>query len=169
MVSGLILPSGVIIFCYSRVIYHVWFKADANRTTNIALLKSRRKLTKLFIIITVIFLITWTPTFGRFVLRQYIFDAKNFWIFELSTMFLGLAGSTANPVIYSFRCPRFRQDVVRLLTCRCYKGRRRPNVSVFFMTKSYPVGNMERTSITAAEPVLISKTSFSVFNEKIKV
>ena len=170
VVFGLILPSSVIMFCYSHVIFHVWFKADANRTTNIALLKSPRKLTKLFIIITVIFLITWTPTFGWFVLRQYIFDAKEFWICELSTRFLGLAGSTANPVIYSFRCPRFRQDVVRLLMCRCCKGRRRPNVSVFFMTRSYPVGNMERTSRTAAQPVLFTKTTtFSVFNEKIKV
>ena len=169
VVFGLILPSAIIMFCYSRVIYHVWFHADANRTTNIALLKSRRKLTKLFIIITVIFLITWTPTFGRFVLRQYIFDAINFWKFELSTIFLGLVGSTANPVIYSFRCPRFRQEVLKLLTCRCCKGKRRPTVHVFFMTKN-PVGNMERRSRTPAEPVLILKTtSFSGFNERIKV
>ena len=60
--------------------------------------KSGHKLSKLFIIITVIFLMTWTPTFGRFLIRQCIFDAKTFRKFELSTMFLGLVDSTVNPV-----------------------------------------------------------------------
>ena len=59
-VFGYILPSAGIIFCYSRVIYYVWFSADASRATNAGLLKSRRKLTKLLILITVIFIMTWT-------------------------------------------------------------------------------------------------------------
>ena len=42
-----------VIYCYSHVIYHVWFNAEENKATNTALLKSRRKLTKLFIILTV--------------------------------------------------------------------------------------------------------------------
>ena len=35
------------------MIYHVWFNAEENKATNTALLKSRRKPTKLFIILTV--------------------------------------------------------------------------------------------------------------------
>ena len=49
----LVIPSTVFIYCYSHVIYHVWFNAEENKATNTALLKSRRKLTKLFIILTV--------------------------------------------------------------------------------------------------------------------
>ncbi|KAL9973784.1 hypothetical protein ACROYT_G020286 [Oculina patagonica] len=111
---GLILPSVVMIFCYSRVIYHVWLKTEANRATNLALLRSRRKLTKLFIIVTVIFIVTWTPTFGTLIKTQFL-KSENSWKFELSSMLLALLGSAANPVIYSFRCPRFRQEVVKLL------------------------------------------------------
>ena len=157
-VFGLILPSSIMIFCYSRVIYHVWFNADRNRATNVALLKSRRKLTKLFIIITVIFIITWTPSFGMSIVKQFTLNVNTVWKFELFAMFLTLAGSTANPVIYSFRCPRFRQEVVRLLTCRCCKSRR-PNISVFSTGNSYPVAHMERRTTTVAEPVLILKTN----------
>jgi len=65
LVFGLVLPSAVTIFCYCQVIYHLWFNTGANRTTNTALLQSRRKLTKLFILVTIIFMVTWTPTFGR--------------------------------------------------------------------------------------------------------
>ena len=49
----LVIPSTVFIYCYSHVIYHVWFNAEENKATNTALLKSRRKPTKLFIILTV--------------------------------------------------------------------------------------------------------------------
>ena len=155
-VFGLIFPTAILVFCYSRVIYHVWFNADANKDTNAALLKSRRKLTKLFILVTVVFIITWAPTFVRLIVTRYIVDAKNARNFEIFSLLLGLVGSTANPIIYSFRCPRFRQEIVKLLNCRRCKEKRRPNVSSFFMANSYSLNHMERKAKIAVEPVLIS-------------
>ena len=134
-VFGLILPSTVIIFCYSRVIYHVWFNANKNRATNAGLVKSRRKLTKLFILVTVVFVITWTPTFVRLLVTPYGVRNQETLKFELISMLLGLVGSTANPVIYSFRCPKFRQEVAKLLTCRCYKRKIRPNGAGIIVNK----------------------------------
>ena len=122
-VFGLILPSALIIFCYSRVIFHVWFNANKNRATNAGLVKSRRKLTKLFLLVTVVFMITWSPTFGRLLVTPYGVHKQEKLKFELFSMLLGLVGSTANPVIYSFRCPTFRQEVVKLLSCCCCKRR----------------------------------------------
>ena len=159
-VFGLIIPSTVMIFCYSRVIYHVWFDTDANRATNVALLKSRRKLTKLFISVTVIFIITWTPTFTKLIVTRYIVDAETAWKYELSIILLGLVGTTANPVIYSFRCSRFRHEVIKLLTCRCCKGRRQPNVSRSFLSRDYSITHTGRRSRAAVEPVvLVSMTN----------
>ncbi|XP_078356426.1 rhodopsin, GQ-coupled-like [Oculina patagonica] len=151
---GLILPSAVMIFCYSRVIYHVWFNTEANGATNLALLQSRRKLTKLFIIVTLIFIVTWTPTFGRLIVTQFV-KSENSWKFELCSILLAMAGSTANPVIYSFRCPRFRQDVVKLLPIRCCKRNRRPKVTRSFAANSYSLKETKRTQATI-EPVSIS-------------
>ena len=104
LLFGLILPATIMISCYSSVIHNVWFNTDATKLTNTALLLSRRKLTKLFIIVTVVFIITWTPTFVRLIVTSYV-DLKSAWIYDLFSTFLGLLGSTANPVIYSFRCP----------------------------------------------------------------
>ena len=153
-IFGLVVPSAVMIFCYSRVIYHVWFNTEANRATNLALLQSRRKLTKLFIFVTVIFIVTWTPTFGRLIVTQFV-KSENSWKFELFSILLAMAGSTANPVIYSFRCPTFRQEVVKLLTFRCCKTNRRLNVTRSFVANSYSMTETKRTR-AAIEPVSIS-------------
>ena len=69
---GLILPSVTMIYCYTRIIYHMWFNAEANKATNVALLQSKRKLTKLFILVTLIFLIAWIPTFTRLIVLQFV-------------------------------------------------------------------------------------------------
>ncbi|XP_022800307.1 somatostatin receptor type 4-like [Stylophora pistillata] len=125
---GLILPSATMIYCYTRIIYDMWFNAEANKAMSVPLLQSRRKLTKLFILVTSIFLIAWTPTFSRLIVLQFV-NISEAWKFEIISLFLGLAGSTANPVIYSLRCPRFRREVVKLLAClRSCKRKARTHV-----------------------------------------
>ena len=159
LLFGLILPATIMVFCYSRVIYHVWFNTDATKLTNTALLLSRRKLTKLFIIVTVVFIITWTPTFVRLIVTSYM-DLKSAWgVYDLFSMFLGLLGSTANPVIYSFRCPKFRQEVTKILACRFFKRKRRPNVLFFRTSNRYSLTHMKKTTAPAVEPVSVITTN----------
>ncbi|XP_078363879.1 putative G-protein coupled receptor 19 [Oculina patagonica] len=151
---GLVIPSVVMIFCYSRVIYHMWFNTDNNKATNLALFKSRRKLTKLFIILTITFLFTWTPTFGRPVVTRFG-NEENARKYQLFSMFFALVGSAANPVIYSFRCPRFRQELFKLLNCRCCKRKRRLNANRIFVANSHSLKETKRTPATV-QPVSIS-------------
>ena len=159
LLFGLILPATIMIFCYSSVIHHVWFNTDATKLTNTALLLSRRKLTKLFIIVTVVFIITWTPTFVRLIVTSYM-DLKSAWgVYDLFSMFLGLLGSTANPVIYSFRCPKFRQEVTKILACRFFKRKRRPNVLFFRTSNRYSLTHMKKTTAPAVEPVSVITTN----------
>ena len=153
LASGLVLPSAVIIFCYSRVIYHVWFNTE-DRQTNLAIFKSRRKLTKLFIILTITFLFTWTPTFGRPIVTRYG-NGENATKYQLFSMLLALLGSAANPVIYSFRCPRFRQEVIKLLTCCFSKRKTLRNGNNFFVTNSFSLKETKKDK-SAVQPVSIS-------------
>ena len=150
---GLVLPSAVSIFCYSRVIYHVWFNTE-NTATNRAVFKSRRKLTKLFIILTITFLFTWTPSFGRPIVERFG-NGENATKYQLFSMLLALLGSAANPVIYSFRCPRFRQEVVKLLTCCCCERKRSRNGNNFFTTNSFSLKETKKER-SVVEPVSIS-------------
>ena len=139
---GLILPSVTMIYCYTRIIYH----AEANKATNVALLQSKRKLTKLFILVTLIFLIAWIPTFTRLIVLQFV-SINEAWKFEIISFLLGLAGSTANPVIYSLRYPRFRQEVVKTLTFLRYcKGKRPPYVTTSFAKNRYSFRKTKMTT-----------------------
>ena len=143
-IFGYILPCAGIIFCYSRVIYRAWFRTDSKRSTDHGLVKARRKLTKLFILVTVIFVLTWTPTFGRLIVTEYHERNQNTLKFELFSMLLGLVGAAANPVIFSFRCPKFRREVVKLLTCQwCFKPKIRPHSSNVIGKKSYSLTAMK--------------------------
>ena len=143
-IFGYILPCAGIIFCYSRVIYRAWFRTDSKRSTDHGLVKARRKLTKLFILVTVIFVLTWTPTFGRLIVTEYHEHNQNTLKFELFSMLLGLVGAAANPVIFSFRCPKFRREVVKLLTCQWYfKPKIRPHSSNVIGKKSYSLTAMK--------------------------
>ena len=150
---GFVLPSAVMIFCYSRVIYHVWFNTG-DKATNLSVFKSRRKLTKLFIILTITFLFTWTPTFGRPIVTRFG-NGENASRYQLFSMLLALLGSAANPVIYSFRCPRFRQEVVKLLTCCCCRKKRQVNRNRIFAADSFSLKETNKTR-AIAEPASIS-------------
>ncbi|XP_078364967.1 putative G-protein coupled receptor 19 [Oculina patagonica] len=152
---GLVIPSVVMIFCYSRVIYHVWFNTDNNKSTNLAIFKSRRKLTKLFIILTITFLFTWTPTFGRPIVTRFG-NEENARRYQLFSMFFALVGSAANPVIFSFRCPRFRQGLFKLLNCRCCKRKTRLNANRIFVANSYTLKETKRP------PAIVQPVSISV-------
>ena len=82
VVFGPVLPCTVMIFCYSRVIYHVWFNNEANTTTNTALSQPRSKLRKLFILITITFIVTRTPIFVIQILTQLVRNG-NSWKLKL--------------------------------------------------------------------------------------
>ena len=157
---GLIFPSIAIIFCYARVVHHVWFTVDANRATNAGIVKSRRKLTRLFILTTLIFIMTWSPTFARLLTTP--FGSRAHLKFGLTSMLLCLVGSTANPLIYIFRCPGYRRDVVALLTgqsscCKQAIATIRPFVSGTGLERAnaFPLAKLERTEANTPEQVTV--------------
>lgn len=48
--------------------------------------------------------------------------------YELISLLLALIGLTVNPIIYAFRCPRFRHEAIKILPCFCCKKEElRPN------------------------------------------
>ena len=82
VVFGHVLPCTVMIFSYTRVIYHDWFNNEANTTTNTALLQPRSKLRKLFILVAITFIVTRTPIFVIQILTQLVRNG-NSWKLKL--------------------------------------------------------------------------------------
>ena len=65
LVLSITIPGSIMILCYIRVILHIWFNTEETKATNKAILKSRWKLTKLFMTATVIFIVSWSTSFGK--------------------------------------------------------------------------------------------------------
>lgn len=124
LVLSITIPGIVMILCYSRIVQHVWFSNEADKATSKALLRSRWKLTKLFMVATVIFIVSWSPSFGRLSASSFRCSDR-FVIYEVISILLALLGSMANPILYSFRCPGFRQAVKELFADnKCCKRNR---------------------------------------------
>ena len=122
LVLSLTIPGSVMVLCYSRVIHNMWFNTEESKATNKAILTSRWKLTKLFMTATVIFIVSWSASFGKLSSRRFR-CSESFQVYEVISILLALLGSMANPILYSFRCPRFRQAVKGLISSeRCERN-----------------------------------------------
>ncbi|XP_022800350.1 rhodopsin, GQ-coupled-like [Stylophora pistillata] len=123
LVISITIPGIIMFSCYSRIVKHIWFSDEANKPTNKALLRSRWKLTKIFIAATIVFVISWSPSFGILSAKS-VRCSKRFVLSEAIYILLAMLGSMANPIMYSFRCPGFRQAVKVLFSKKCCKNDR---------------------------------------------
>lgn len=116
VVAGLI-PIGIMGVLYSRMVYHLWLRKDNIREeTQKALKRHRKRVTKMVVFVTVIYVLCWVP--------------------ELLIYFLGFTGtitlvgihhaiasalivfnSSVNPIVYSLQSSQFRKHLSELICC----------------------------------------------------
>ena len=112
------------------MVYRLWFNQEPNADeTQKALRRSRMRVTKVVLAVTVIYVMCWVPTVvvyflahltpGKLAVHSPI---------HLITIALAALNSTVNPIIYSFQSQRFRQNLLQLLCCR--KGGRNQVIPV---------------------------------------
>ncbi|KAJ7331169.1 hypothetical protein OS493_020872 [Desmophyllum pertusum] len=126
IVAGLI-PISIMGGLYSRVVYRLWFTRDTTtEASQKALLRCRRRATKMVIAVTVIYVLCWVP--------------------ELSIYFMGFTGaltltqlhhgiasvlivfnSSINPVVYSLQSSSFRRHLSDLVRCKQKRNRLFPS------------------------------------------
>ncbi|KAL9956336.1 hypothetical protein ACROYT_G037801 [Oculina patagonica] len=117
VVAG-VIPIGILGALYSRMVYHLWLKKDNVREeTQKALKRHRKRVTKMVVFVTVIYVLCWVP--------------------ELLIYFLGFTGtitlvgihhaiasalivfnSSVNPIVYSLQSTQFRKHLADLICCK---------------------------------------------------
>ena len=117
VVAG-VIPITIMGALYSRVVYRLWFvNNEATEATQRALLRYRKRVTKMVIFVTVVYILCWVP--------------------ELLIYFLGFTGaitleaihhaiasalivfnSSINPTVYSLQSSKFRKHLGELICCR---------------------------------------------------
>ncbi|XP_022780558.1 allatostatin-A receptor-like [Stylophora pistillata] len=116
-----ILPATIMISLYARVIYDLWFK-KINGNVQIAVRKSRRKVTKLVLIVSVIYAVSWFPQLILYPLSHYHHAYEFGGIPYITTVVMVTFNSAINPVIYGFQSERFREYFKQFLFCQRRKA-----------------------------------------------
>jgi hypothetical protein len=122
LVLVFVVPSIVIFVVYGRLVHRLWISNRDSRGTDIALLKSRRKLTKLSITVTVLFVVCWVPYSVEAVWwclginRTRVVE----WFKVYASLFV-FAYSVISPIIYAFYNEATLQAAKRMFCCLCCK------------------------------------------------
>nr|UQI50246.1 orexin receptor type 2 [Haliclona caerulea] len=112
----LFLPSCIIFYCYSRIIYTLWCAPKASSVANAARIKARRKLAQMLVVVSSIFVISWLTT--CVVQLLILFDQVVPWPLETVSAALVHLNTCVNPIIYSLHSADFRRHLKTVCCCR---------------------------------------------------
>lgn len=125
-----LFPLGAMGILYGRVVRRLWFNND--HTTNVSqrtLLRSRKRVTKTVLVITVVLAISWLPNLIYYFLEMFLLIndtttiqtniGSSETLFRVVSYVFISTNSTVNPIIYATQDRSFRRHMWSLLTKCC--------------------------------------------------
>lgn len=113
-----IIPISLMVFFYSRIVNTLWFQSKGDHElAQQAVLRYRKSVTKMLIVISVIYIIGWVPTLCVFVL---VFWSKAFQagqVIGAVTAILVVFNSAVNPYAYALQSKEFRKRLKNYIFC----------------------------------------------------
>ncbi|XP_031566386.1 substance-K receptor-like [Actinia tenebrosa] len=122
-----VIPVAIMFVLYSRVIYSLWFKQNQEQGTQLAVLKSRKRVTKMVVIVSVVYAVCWLPEETVYLLHHYDQPFNNNDVIYNICVVLATFNSAINPFIYTLQSEKFRNCLIRLV---CLRRFRRNSVGV---------------------------------------
>jgi hypothetical protein len=116
-----IIPITMMVFFYSRIVHSLWLSPKGTYAlAQQAVLRYRKSVTKMLIVISVIYIIGWMPTLCVFVL---VFWSKAFKVGQVIgavTAILVVFNSAVNPYAYALQSKKFRKHLKNhIICCKC--------------------------------------------------
>ncbi|XP_031570559.1 uncharacterized protein LOC116304906 [Actinia tenebrosa] len=100
---------------YGKVVYDLWIKKDGRVSeSRKAVIRSRKRVTKVVITVTIIYGICWLPNLTLWLTANFITIPHLPFIVTLTHVFL-LFNSSVNPFVYSVQSQHFRKCMLRTL------------------------------------------------------
>ena len=135
-----VVPVGIMTYLYTRVIRRLWFQTDSNLQQ--AVQKSKKRVTKMVIAVSVIYAVCWTPGLVMYFLAYMLPQEEVHSMVHQITIILATFNSSINPIIYSLQSVNFRRHLCGMVCC----GRR---CLVINQVESAPVENQDRSNETS--------------------
>ena len=145
-----IVPVSIMVYLYSRVVHHLWFKSLQNlEASQRAALRYRKQVTITLIAVSVIYTICWTPNLTAYLMEYW--REKITWIDNNGTVLLTFH-CCVNPVLYSMRMKSFREHLRDMLCC---KRRGQARVQTTEMRTLPTIGQPEELIRNTVRPTFI--------------
>ncbi|XP_072414278.1 galanin receptor 2a-like [Chiloscyllium punctatum] len=117
-IFGYIIPVLILSLAYTRTINYLWTAVDPIEDMSESK-KAKRKVTKMIIIVAVLFCLCWLPHhlvilcfwFGHFPLNQATY------VFRLLSHCMSYANSCLNPIVYALVSKHFRKGFKKVFNC----------------------------------------------------
>lgn len=109
------IPMSIMVYMYAKVIRTLWFKSDTR--THQAIIRTRKRVTKMVIAVSVIYVICWTPSLVIYFLAYMLPQEGVHSVNHRITIVLATFNSSINPVIYSLQSTGFRKYLCETLCC----------------------------------------------------
>ncbi|XP_074639840.1 QRFP-like peptide receptor [Acropora palmata] len=117
VVAG-VIPLGLMGFLYSRMVYRLWIRKDNIREeTQKALKRHRKRVTKMVVFVTVIYVLCWVPELLIYFLG-FTGSITLVGIHHTIASALIVFNSSVNPIVYSLQSSQFRKHLSDLICCK---------------------------------------------------
>ncbi|XP_078347398.1 neuropeptide FF receptor 2-like [Oculina patagonica] len=115
----LLIPLSLMGYLYGRIVYCLWFCTPVRELSMLALLRARKRITKMILIVTVLYALFWTPVVVLYFIAYYGIPNIGYGsvAYNTSVVFVCL-NSSVNPFVYSFQNERFRRGFRDLFRSR---------------------------------------------------
>ena len=122
------IPISTMVCLYSRVLYKLWKGGiRATQLSEQARIRARLKVTKMVLVVSIMYAVCWLPNLVIYMLSQFKPDSLGhgsyFYVdyFVVSVVLVGL-NSAINPFIYTLHSSNFRQHIKGALCCRTFRS-----------------------------------------------
>ena len=118
-----LIPLFLMVYLYGRIVFCLWFRSTVPELTRSALLRARKQITKMILIVTVLYALFWTPVVVLYFIAYYNIPNVGYGsvAYNSSVVFVCL-NSSVNPFVYSFQNERFRKGLRDLFRSCLMKG-----------------------------------------------
>ena len=157
MILSGIVPVSIMVYLYSRLVHHLWFKPVQNlEASRRAAQRYRKQVTITLITVSVIYAVCWIPILVGYLEESW--SEKILWMDKTGKVLLAF-NCSVNPVLYSIRMKQFRKHLRDMLLCKKQQIREGQSAEVCVgPTLNQQINRSEKV---ARNPVAATLLSFS--------
>ena len=121
MILAGVVPISIMVFLYSRLVHHLWFKPVQNlEASQRAAQRYRKQVTITLITVSVIYAVCWIPILAGYLEESWSEEIP--WFHKTGRVLLTFS-SSVNPVLYSMRMKQFQKYLRDMLLCKKWQRR----------------------------------------------